>query len=51
MGNTKVKERLRRQSSDRFLGTDEFKGRISQFYSDELEGSAYEKYTFVYNLI
>ena len=51
MGNTKVKERLRRQSSDRFLGTDEFKGRLLQFYSNELEGLEYEKYTFVYNLI
>ena len=51
MGNTNVRDRLRRQSSDKFLGTDGYMTRLKQFYSDDLEGTEHEKFKFVETLV
>ena len=52
MGNTKVKEKLVRQSSIKFLGQgDEYKSRLEKFINEEMEGSPYEKFKFIESLV
>ena len=52
MGNTKVKEKLVRQSSIKFLGEgDEFKTRLSKFINEDMEGSPFEKFNFIEKLV